>query len=88
MADRGAKLTLKLRNGLPGPQLERVLRQAREAGASVVRPVFPDHSDAELASLYAIEARDVAAVDSLIETLEGLADVEFVEREVQRGLKR
>jgi hypothetical protein len=66
---------------------EAVFSAAREAGALRVRPLFPDSKDAELQSLYTVDASSHAAVGKLLGRLGKHQSVEFVEPQVTRTLK-
>jgi hypothetical protein len=81
------KLHLKLRVGASDAERESVVRLAREAGASDVRPLFPDTTDEELASLQTVDVDAEAAIPKVLKSLGSHKAVEFVEPEVKRKLK-
>jgi hypothetical protein len=81
------KLHLKLRVGASDAEREAVVRLAREGGASDVRPLFPESTDKELASLQTVDVGSEAAVPRLLKSLGRHKAVEFVEPEVKRKLK-
>jgi hypothetical protein len=81
------KLHLKLRVGASDAEREAVVRLAHEAGASAVRPLFPETTDEELASLQTVDVGSEAAVPKLLKSLGSHKAVEFVEPEVKRKLK-
>jgi hypothetical protein len=87
MPNPPVKLQLKLRVGASDAEREAVVRLAREAGASAVRPLFPESTDKELASLQMVDVDSEAAVPKLLKSLGSLKAVEFVEPEVKRKLK-
>jgi len=72
---------------LPEAEREAVFRLAREAGALDVRPLFPEATDEELASLQMIDVDSDAAIPKLMKALAAHKAVEFVEPEVKRKLK-
>jgi hypothetical protein len=86
-SSRPQKLHLKLRVGVSEAEREAVFRLAREAGALDVRPLFPEATDEELASLQMIDVDSDAAMAKLMKTLAAHKAVEFVEPEVKRKLK-
>lgn len=79
-------LHLKLRGGCRAKEKDAVVGAARSAGAVDVRPLFPESEDAELASFYTIDVPSAKA-RRVIQQLETLKTVEFVEEEVKRGLR-
>ena len=81
------KLHLKLRIGASNAEREAVVRLARDAGASAVRPLFPQTTDEELATLQTVDVDSEAAVPKLLKSLGRHKAVEFVEPEVKRKLK-
>lgn len=81
------KLQLKLRVGASDAEREAVVRLAHEGGASDVRPLFPETTDKELASLQMVDVNSEAAVPKLLKSLGKHKAVEFVEPEVTRKLK-
>jgi hypothetical protein len=83
----GLKLHLKLRVGASVAEREAVVRLAHEAGASAVRPLFPEATDGELASLQTIDVDSEAAIPNLLKSLGKHKAVEFVESEVKRKMK-
>lgn len=86
-SERRHRLQLKLQAGATGARCDAVMDVARRSGAVGVRPLFPGSPDTELSLLYTIEAESEKAARSIMDSLEGLADVEFVEEEVKRTLK-
>ena len=84
---RPVKLHLKLRTGVAATDREAVFEAARRAGAIGVRPLFPESSDRELASLYTVDVDNEAAVPKLVKHLGAMKQVDFVEPEVKRKLK-
>jgi len=86
-SSRPVKLHLKLRTGVAETDRDVVFQAARQAGASGVRPLFPNSSDQELASLYTVDVDSEAAVSKLIKSLGAMKQVDFVEPEVKRKLK-
>ena len=56
------------------------------AGASSVHPLFPNESDAGLASLYTVEAGSHATWTKLMSLLDKSIEVEFAEVDVRRKL--
>jgi len=83
---RTPKLHLKLLPTVKPAAREALFQAAKEAGALSVRPLFPESTDEELATLYTVDAKDAAAVPRLLKLQEHEA-VEFVEEEVKRRLK-
>jgi hypothetical protein len=81
------KLHLKLRVGASDAEREGIVRLAREAGASDVRPLFPETTDTELASFQMVDVGSAAAIPKLLKSLGKHKAVEFVEPEVRRKLK-
>lgn len=81
------KLHLKLKQGLSKPKRDSVFAIAKSAGAREVRPLFPETSDEELASMFTIDGVDETAAEKLIERLNRVDSVDFVEHEVTRKSK-
>jgi hypothetical protein len=84
---RPPKLQLKIKTGAAQAVVDEIIQAAHRAGASSVRPLLPETNDAELASLFVIDAKDARAVTKLLKLAEHKS-VEFVEPEVVRKLKR
>jgi hypothetical protein len=84
---RPPKLQLKIKTGASRAVVDEVIQAAQRAGALSVRPLIPEAKDAELASMFVIDAKNERAVAQLLK-LADLKAVEFVEPEVRRELKR
>ncbi len=84
---RPPKLQLKIRTGAAQTVVDEIIEAAHRAGATSVRPLLPETKDAELASLFVIDAKNDRAVSQLLKLAEHNS-VEFVEPEVVRSLKR
>lgn len=54
------------------------------AGATGVRPLFPDETDAELTRLYVVDCKDEASGRRLLKLLNTSRAVAFVEGELRR----
>jgi hypothetical protein len=80
------KYHVKLRARTPARERKKVEDIARKSGASDMRPLFPDSDDGALASLYTVDVAPRQA-QSVVERLNALPAVEFVEGEVKRKLK-
>lgn len=77
---------MKIKTGASQAVVDEVIQAAQRAGASSVRPLIPETKDAELASLFVIDAKNERAVAQLLKLANHKA-VEFVEPEVKRQLK-
>lgn len=77
---------MKIKTGASQAVVDEVIQAAQRAGASSVRPLIPETKDAELASLFVIDAKNERAVAQLLKLANHKA-VEFVELEVKRQLK-
>jgi hypothetical protein len=82
-----AKLHLKLRTDANEAERQSAFRLARETGAQGIRPLFPEATDDDLASLITIDVSNETAVPKLLKALGAHKAVEFVEPEVRRKLK-
>ncbi|OFZ98587.1 MAG: hypothetical protein A3H35_15075 [Betaproteobacteria bacterium RIFCSPLOWO2_02_FULL_62_17] len=80
------KLQLKFRNGTSAAQRSSVIARATRAGAVAVRPLFPEDTDGELASLYVVDVDTKKSHDTVRSLLSGEKHVEFIEAEVKRKL--
>jgi hypothetical protein len=80
------KLQFKF-TGAAGPNArQQLLKTLAKTGAAAVRPLFPDESDPELASLHVVDC-DAAAAEKLLALLKASGDVEFAEVEARRGMR-
>ena len=80
------KFQMKIRDQATRKDRTKVEKAARDCGASVVRPMFPDAAEPSLNTLYTIDVSDPIA-ERLMSLLRALPIVEFVEREAKRSLK-
>ena len=80
------KYHIKLRAKTSARQRKKVEEVARQNGASDVRPLFPGVDDSALKSLYTVDVGPRFA-KSVVDRLNALPSVEFVEGEVRRKLK-
>jgi len=82
------KLQLKLQKGTSKQAFANLLSEAKRAGASAVRPLFPSSTDPSLSMMYMIDAKSASSVDGLVKLLSQLDAVDFVEPEVKRALRK
>lgn len=80
------KLQLKFRKGTSAAHREKVIAKATKAGATAVRPLFPEDSDVDLSALYIVDVGEPKRHKAVRFALAGEPDVEFVEDEVERKL--
>lgn len=66
---------------------EETIRQLREQGARSIRPLFPDDTDPELASVHVVESDDTTG-KKLLEGLKSAEMVQYAEVAVGRKLIR
>lgn len=80
------KLNFQIKTGTAPESRDSLIRELRKAGAADVYPLFPNESDAELASLYvAVPGQDAKA---LLRWLRARKEVAFAEEPAPRKLVR
>jgi hypothetical protein len=82
------RLDFKFREYAPPDQRKRVIAEVKKLGAKRVEAIFPDETDAELASLYKAEGIPAGRSNQVISKLGKLADVEFAEQTPEHKLIR
>lgn len=81
--ERGVRLNVKTAPGLDTEQLAKVL--SKMPGIGSVIQTFPDETDAELSTLYILEA-DPSKLGVALEALRQSPYIEYVEETATRGL--
>ncbi len=82
------KLQFKFREKAAKAAREKVIGALAAQGATDVRPLFPDETDAELTTLYVVDCKDKASGQRLLKLLNASKAVEFAEGELRRKLIR
>jgi hypothetical protein len=80
------KFHLKIRDKATDRDRTQIEKVARECGANVVRPLFPDDPEPSLNTLYSIDISDLVA-EKFVSLLRSLPIVEFIERQAKRTLR-
>jgi len=78
------KLQFKFREASPDMVRDYVISQLNQQGATQVRRLFPDETDAELSSLWVVDCEDQTVGSRLLELLSRSAAVDFAEVETRR----
>ena len=78
------KLQFKFREASPDAVREHLIAQLNHHGATQVRRLFPDETDAELSSLWVVDCEDQNAGGRLLQLLSGSEAVDFAESETRR----
>jgi hypothetical protein len=82
------RLDFKFQEYAPLAQRERVIGEVKKLGATRVEAMFPDETDAELASLYMAEGIPDGRSSQVLSQLDKLPEVEFAEEAPMRKLIR
>ncbi len=82
------KLRFKFKGRTTQAARDAILDTVRALGAREVRRLFPDASDAELATLYTVELGDAADPAPVLAELKRAEAVEFAEPDVRRKMIR
>ena len=82
--DARMKLQFKFREASPDAVREHLIAQLNHQGATQVRRLFPDETDAELSSLWVVDCEDQNAGGRLLQLLSGSEAVDFAESETRR----
>jgi hypothetical protein len=82
------RLDFKFREYTPPEQRRRVIAEIKKLGANRVEAMFPDESDAELASLYKAEGIPAGRSKQVISKLCKHAEIEFAEQAPEHKLIR
>jgi hypothetical protein len=78
------KLQFKFRDASPETVRDHLISQLNQQGATQVRRLFPDETDAELSALWVVDCEDQTAGSRLLELLSRSAAVDFAEEETRR----
>ncbi|WP_119303344.1 hypothetical protein [Dongia deserti] len=81
------KFHLKIRDGATEQDRSQLEQAARDCGASIMRPLFPDAPEPSLNTLYSVDVSDGTA-EKFVASVRSLAIVEFVEKQAKRTIRR
>ncbi len=65
-----------------------LLSELKAHGATTVRPLFPETSDPDLATMYIAETANDASSQALLKHLNGCTAIDFAEMQASRKLVR
>ena len=85
-SDSKFRLNVKFRQDASTVARAHVLNELAQLGALGVRRLFPDESDAELASVYVVECKSETERDRLLNYLQQSGAIDYAEPEVVRRL--
>jgi hypothetical protein len=80
------RLQFKFHESSSSAQRAAVVDEVTKMGAKSVEPLFPDETDAKLATLYKAEGLPDKATESIVASLEEAEAVEFAEPTPERKL--